>query len=107
MQGQASSRKRITFNYPAEIIRLVFLVCLLASIASFAANGESSLWSGGATPQAQTLRPAESSAGRNSGSGPRALANLQPLSESASIRLLWLAAALALILVLRCQRRKA
>jgi hypothetical protein len=40
MRRQAGSRRRITLNYSRELVRIVLLICLLGSVAAFAATRE-------------------------------------------------------------------
>jgi hypothetical protein len=120
MQGQAGSRKRITLNYPTKIIRFVLSLCLLGSVAAFAATRTPApliesqqtapalsassrivlALDGIAAPQSSTVDSEKPLAETQS------LANLDPISDSNTFRLLWVAAGFGLILALRRQRRR-
>jgi hypothetical protein len=104
MRRQAGSRRRITLNYSRELVRIVLLICLLGSVAAFAATREK---------PSLAITPAQSAAAELSIEQPVVLSagiestSLANLSESTTFRLLWIAAGFGLILVLRRQRRKA
>jgi len=127
MRGQAGSRKRITFNYPQEIIRIVLMLCLLGSVAGFAASHEQPAWKN-SSPAVRAIQPSDLSPARQGRvstpapaqpvrsvakppadlpqTEPHSLANLQPLPENVSFRPLWIAAGIGLIFALRRQRRR-
>jgi hypothetical protein len=131
MRGQAGSRKRITLNYPREIVRIILLLCLLGSVAAFATSREKgALRVYARTTQAdQAIKtvpislPAMTSRPKNGQSAtvpatrspatasvpqtkePAAVANLEPFVESSGFRMLWVTAGFGLVILLRCQRR--
>lgn len=131
MRGQAGSRKRINFNYPRGIVRIILLLCLLGSVAAFATSREK----GALRVYARTTQPDQTiqtapisrpsmasrpnfgqstTAGLPRASAPQpvaqakepvAVANLEPFIESSGFRLLWVTAGFGLVILLRCQRR--
>src|SRR5690242_830534 len=110
MQGKAGSRKRITLNYPREIVRIILLLCLLVSAAAFAASRDKSplrvyARSAQPVPISRSLRPSSGqsavvSTSRSPIVQPRqavAVANVEPFIESTSFRVLWLIAGFGLV----------
>ena len=124
MRRSVGSRKRISFDQSKEIIRPILLLCILGSVAAFAATRDRIIVL--ARPRVQATQPAPNapdtqtrreilpaiklspeppvSSQDTDWTEPRSLASAQSLSQENSFRLLWIAAALGLILVLRRQR---
>src|ERR1041385_4003092 len=132
MRDKAGSRKRITLKYPPEVIRIVLLICLLCSVAAFAASREKTTPASPTTvanqsqpanvPQSRTTarpvsgQPSVPSANQHPTSGKQtnvasksqtpSLASVQPFPESTGFRLLWLTAGFGLVVLLRCRRKE-
>src|SRR5436190_18976545 len=135
MRGQAGSRKRISFNNPRETLRIVLLLCLLATVAAFAASRDKTalrvyarttqpVQAAQAAPISRSTTTSRPNFGQSIAASPAprqpatatkpkqpatVVANVQPLpfTETTSFRLLWLTAGFGLVILLRCHRRRA
>src|SRR5437899_8220837 len=119
MRGHGRSRKRITFNYSRQFIRIPLLICLLVSVAAFATSRDILIVKAReATPshpqpaaatvpiqakpspvpgQTTQKQPNRTAVAPNSKPKTEALANVQPFTESTSFRLLWVGAGFGFI----------